>query len=284
MRVGEKAHQYEVIPDWGRGGEIQAFGLPTGVACDSGDRVYVSIREPRWEILVFDREGHLLDRWGKDFLYGPLDERQTFGPVGPHGIWIGPDDHIYLTHTGDHTVRKLTLDGEVVMTLGTPGAPGAHGAPFNKPTRAVEGPGGDLFISDGYGQNRVHRLTASGDLVTSWGEEGKGPGQFELPHDVTVDREGRVYILDRPNGRCQVFNDRGKYQAEHGGFLSPNDLFIAPDGTFYLAERGITILNEGWEILARVDVGGTHGIWVDSHGDIYWSTIGLDKFKKLVRV
>ena len=120
MRVGSGQFQYEVVPDWGRGAEIRAFGLVSGVACDSQDRVYVFIRSPQPEVLVYDPDGRLRNRWGKDLF------------TKPHGIWIGPDDHVFLTDTADHTVRKTTLDGKVVMTLGTPGKPGAPGMPFNQ--------------------------------------------------------------------------------------------------------------------------------------------------------
>jgi DNA-binding beta-propeller fold protein YncE len=284
MRFGDGAFQYEVIADWGRGAEIPAFGLVSGVACDSQDRAYVFIRLPRPEVLVFDRDGRLRDRWGSELF------------TKPHGIWISPDDHIYLTDTGDHTVRKMTPDGRVLMTLGTPGQTGAPGMPFNEPTRAVEAPSGDLFVSDGYGQNRAHRFTAAGERIVSWGETGKGPGQFELPHDITVDRHGRVYILDRPNGRCQLFNEQGEYQAEWTGFRSPNDLFITPDETLYVAEGGqrISVLNRDGEILARWGEKGTtpgqfsdspHGIWVDSRGDLYVSeVIAENRFQKFVRI
>src|SRR5207302_1970522 len=189
----------------------------------------------------FSPDGRLQNRWGAGLF------------SKPHGIWISPDDHIYLTDTADHTVRKTTLDGRVLMTLGTPHQPGAPGEPFNQPTRAVESPSGELFISDGYGQNRAHRFTAAGERVLSWGETGKGPGQFELPHDITVDRRERVYILDRPNGRCQIFNTRGEFQTEWTGLLAPNDLFITPDDTFYVAEaeQRMTMLNPDGKVLAR---------------------------------
>ena len=76
----------------------------SGVACDSQDRVYVFIRLPQPEVMVFDPDGRLRDRWGRDLF------------TKPHGIWISPDDHVYLTDTANHTVIKTTLDGKVVMT------------------------------------------------------------------------------------------------------------------------------------------------------------------------
>jgi hypothetical protein len=301
MRVGQGEYQYDVVHDWGWNGEIEAFGLACGVACDSEDRVYVYVRSPRAEVLVFESDGRLLNRWGSDFL------------TTPHGIWISPNDRVYLTDMGDHTVRKTTLDGELLMTLGTSGKTGAPGAPFNMPTHVVEAPSGDLFVSDGYGQPRVHRFTASGELVLSWGEEGSGPGQFLLPHDVRLDTEERVYVMDRTNLRCQIFDAEGKYQGEWGGLLDPNHQYIASDGTRYVTECGerapgfqlepalsrwlagrISVMSEDWKVLARWGMKGDepwqfkgvpHGIWVDSSGDIYCTeVIAEDGVRKFVRV
>jgi sugar lactone lactonase YvrE len=253
------------------------------VACDSQDRVYVFIRSPQAEVLVYSPDGRLQHRWGKELF------------TKPHGIWIDGEDNVFLTDTAEHTVRKTTLDGKVLMTLGTPGKPGAPGMPFNQPTRAVVGPSGDIFVSDGYGQNRAHRLSPTGERRVSWGETGKGPGQFELPHDISVDSEERVYILDRPNGRCQIFDGRGEFQTEWTGLLAPNDVFISPDQTFYIAEGGqrMSMLNRQGEVLARWGEKGTapgqfsdspHGIWVDSRGDLYVSeVIAENRLQKFAR-
>ena len=105
-------------------------------------------------VLVFDRDGKLLETWGED-LY-----------TTPHGMWIGPQDEIFMTDSADHTVRKYAPSGELLMTLGVKGQPGSPGSPFNRPTRAVMSPGGEIFVGDGYGQNRVHRFTAKGELIT----------------------------------------------------------------------------------------------------------------------
>lgn len=285
MAFGDGPFQYEVIPDWGRrGSAIKAFGLVSGVACDSKDHVYLFIRLPQPEVLVFTPEGELIHRWGRDIF------------SVPHGIWITPEDHIYLTDVKDHTVRKTSLDGRVLMTLGVPGQAGAPGKPFNKPTRAVVARSGDIFVSDGYGQNRAHRFNANGDLLVSWGETGKGAGQFELPHHISVDRFERAYVLDRPNCRCEIFNNKGEFLTEWKGLLEPNDIFITPDDMLFIAEgpQRITVLNMDGEILARWGQKGTgpgqfsdflHGIWVDSRGDLYVSeVIAENRFQKFVRV
>ena len=68
------------------------------------------------------------------------------------------------------------------------------GGPFNLPTDIALTPSGEMFMTDGYGNARVHKFAADGTYLFSWGEPGTGPGQFALPHGVWIDRRGRVLI------------------------------------------------------------------------------------------
>ena len=183
-----------------------------------------------------------------------------------------------------------------MQTFGTIDKPGVPGTPFNQPTRAVLSSSGEMYVSDGYGQSRVHRMTADGDVILSWGGPGTGPGEFNLPHDVTVDHNDKVYILDRGNLRCQIFNNEGEFLTEWTNLGSPNDLFIDPDNIIHIAEarQSICIMTLDGEIIGRWGVKGTgpgqfsdspHGIWIDSNGDIYVSEViaerRLQKFKRI---
>ena len=167
--------------------------MASDVATDSDDRVYVATRTSEafdnitGAIVVFDRNGKFLSAFGGDKLRMP------------HHIWISRDDEIYLTDYFDHAVRKYSPKGELLQVLGTPGQPGAPGGgPFNMPTCAVLAPiSGDIYVSDGYRQSRVHRFTYDGDLKLSWGsgdlnlydedmwdstaKAGTGPGEFHCP-------------------------------------------------------------------------------------------------------
>ena len=241
-------------------------------------------RSPQPAVLIYDRDGTFLRSWGEDIF------------KKPHGIWISPGDEIYVTDTVDHTVRKFSLSGELLMTLGTVDQPGSPGQPFNRPTRAVLSQSGELYVSDGYGQSRVHRLTPDGEVIVSWGEPGTGPGEFALPHDVTLDTNDRVYILDRTNLRCEIFNSNGEYLTEWGDLRSPNDLFIDADDVIHIAEaeQRISIMTTAGEVIGRWGEQGTgpgqfsdapHGIWIDSHGDLYVSEVIAEKrLQKFARV
>jgi hypothetical protein len=281
--VGQGKYTYEVDKEWGRRqGGVPAFGLVTGMATDSHDNVYVFNRQPRAELLVFDRFGRLQTTWGEGRF------------KSPHGIWIDSNDSLYLVDTEAHQVTRWTLDGALIQSWGTYGQPGPPGVPFNKPTYAVVTPDSEMYVSDGYGQFRVHHFSRGGRLIESWGEQGTGPGQFALPHDVCVDSRDRVLVCDRENGRVQLFDRAGAFTGEWTGLLSP--MQIRPVGDLlYLAEGGqrISVRTLDNEVLSSWGSQGPgpdqftdapHAIWVDSRGDIYVSeVVSHNKLQKFIR-
>ena len=291
-RYGFGDYQYELVEGWG---QVPELGVASGVACDSEDRVYVAVRDRPYpqvlsrEILVFDRGGKLVHSFGREHV------------TTPHLIWISADDEIYYADATDHRVRKFSLSGEVLMTLGGyemgPGdtnyeqykTTSAPGEPFDRPTRALLAPSGDMYVSDGYGQERVHRMTVEGEVIRSWGEPGTGPGQFDLPHNVTVDASGRVLILDRGNSRCQVFDAQGEYLTEWGDLRTPNDMFIDGDGVMHIAEGtpdgGVCMMTSDGEVIGRWGDNGGHGLWIDSQGDVYFCMLDRgERLRKFARV
>ncbi|MCZ6636478.1 MAG: peptidyl-alpha-hydroxyglycine alpha-amidating lyase family protein [bacterium] len=278
-------YKYRVIEEWGRGSEGREIGgVVPDVAVDSQGRVYVTRRDPA-AILVYDSGGRFLTVWGDDIL------------TNPHSLWIDPADQIYCADVDDHTVRIFSTGGEVLQTLGTPDQIGTPGLPFNRPTKAMAAPSGEIFVSDGYGQHRVHRFSPDGERILSWGEEGTGPGQFALPHDLWVDRRNRVLVTDRTNHRIQLFDFDGNFLEAWTDIRSPNDIHIDADDIVYVAEapHRISLFNLDGVLLSRWGDEGTapgqfidapHGICVDSHGDIYitevpWQPNRLQKFTRI---
>jgi DNA-binding beta-propeller fold protein YncE len=196
------------------------------VATDTQDRVYVFNRGEH-PVMVFSRDGTLLASWGEGLF------------ARPHGLFIGPDDAVYCTDDRDHTVRKFTPDGRLLLTLGVSGTPSNTGAtsvdfrtilqagpPFHYPTNVAASVEGELYVSDGYGNARVHKFSPDGRLLFSWGEPGAGPGQFRLPHGIGVDRQGTVYVADRENSRIQLFTPDGKYLTEWTDVARPCQVFV----------------------------------------------------------
>ena len=116
--------------------------------------------------------------------------------------------------------------------------------PFNTVTNVTLAPDGEIYAADGYGNARVHRFAADGRLLASWGEPGSGPGQFNLPHGIAVDRGGRVYVADRENSRIQIFSRDGALREIWDWVNRPCDLFIDAEERIHVAELGFVIGNE----------------------------------------
>ncbi len=227
IKVGYGKYVYQHVPGWAKLPKGYEFGHCVGVAIDSKDRVYVYNRSDH-PMMVFDTEGNLINSWGK-------------GIVGSaHHAFAGPDDAIFTTDIGDHTVRRWTAEGKVEMTLGKPNdpPPAMSGKPFNRPTDVTVAPDGSLYITDGYGNARVHRYTADGKHILSWGEPGEGPGQFKTPHGVRVDASGQVFVVDRENFRIQVFKEDGQFVRQFRGMNRPDQVVINPDGVLMVPELG----------------------------------------------
>jgi DNA-binding beta-propeller fold protein YncE len=79
-------------------------------------------------------------------------------------------------------------------------------------THTALSPRGDIYVSDGYQNARVHKYSPNGKPLFSWGEPGTAAGQFNLVHNIACDDDGWVYVADRENHRVQVFDSNGKYQ------------------------------------------------------------------------
>ncbi len=301
MIVGEGTFRYEVVEGWEQLPAGWSHGDVAGVATDSQDRVYVFNRSEH-PVIVYDREGKFLDAWG---------DAKTY--PRPHGITI-VDDVVYLADDTDHTVRKCTLDGKVLMTLGTPGQPSDTGyranvpgnlstiergaAPFNRPTRLSVASSGELYVADGYGNARIHRFSADGTLIQSWGEPGTGDGQFNLPHSVWAHADGRVFVCDRENDRIQIFSATGDLLGMWTNVTCPGDMFFDAQGNVYVGEMSwekgeknlagrtwaedrhakLTVRDMDGNVLsswggadpcAADGISSPHGLGVDSRGDIY---------------
>ncbi|MDA1127997.1 MAG: peptidyl-alpha-hydroxyglycine alpha-amidating lyase family protein [Chloroflexi bacterium] len=278
VRVGASTRVYEQLESWEKLPEGWVLGQ-TAIVTDSQDRVYLFNRGDH-PLIVLDREGNFLNSWGE----GQLPDA--------HGMFIDGDDNLYMPVKNSHVVLKYKPDGNLLMTLGEWDKPSDTGwsgnysdpavraaGPFNRPSDIALDAKGDLYISDGYGNSRVHKFSADGKLQFSWGEPGKtGPGEFHVPHGVWVHTDGRVFVADRENNRIQIFDADGKYLDEWGGLARPCDIYIDQDDVLYVPELDgfMTILSIDGDVIATwgspLDAGwgnGAHAVWVDSHGDIY---------------
>ena len=214
------------------------------MATDSRDRVFVFNRG-EIPVIIFDRDGRFQCSWGEGLF------------ARPHGITIGPDDAVYITDDLDHTVKKFTPDGTLLLTFGKSGGPSDTGAtsqdfrtirragpPFHYPTNVALAADGSLYIADGYGNARVHKFSADGRHLSSWGEPGAGPGQFRVPHGIAVGtrrhgrrgrpreqppavlRAGRAVLegMDRDRAALPGRDRRGRGRVRRGAGLQGGDV------------------------------------------------------------
>ena len=208
--LGSGEHRYRVVENWAKLPDGWSLTDAASVAVDSKDRIYVFNRGAH-PMVVLDREGNFITSWGEG-----LFNRA-------HGLHIDADDNLYCTDDGDHTVRKCTIDGKVLLTIGIPNkpAPFMSGEPFHRCTHTALSPKGEIYVSDGYGNACVHKYSPDGKLLKTWGEPGTDPGQFNIVHNIATDADGWVYVADRENHRVQVFDGNGKYETQWNNLHRP---------------------------------------------------------------
>jgi DNA-binding beta-propeller fold protein YncE len=269
------------------------FKEATSVAVDTKDNVYVFNRG-NWPVMIFDRAGNFLSDWG----VGDFDR--------PHGIRIDDQDNLYTADDLGHIIEKRTCDGKLLMRIGERGkaAEWQEGEPFNRPTDvAIHPDSGDLFITDGYGNSRVHRFDKEGKHVKSWGEPGSRPGQFSLPHNICMVGVEKVAVCDRENFRIQVFTLDGEFvqqviahrpMAIYAGRNASTNIYIAeagaPEVQAGVKRLGLNVvvydkdLNEVGRFGNELGGEGAdqflapHGMSVDSEGSVYVAEVSYTAY------
>jgi sugar lactone lactonase YvrE len=279
--VGSGSHTYEVHEDWAQLPEGVDL-LAASVTVDSNDNVYCFSRVKEHPVVVFDRDGRFLRSWGAGLF------------AFPHTIRVDRDDNLWIVDRDHAQMMLFTKDGKLLRTLGTKGFRSATGVapddfrseafqkvthggpPFNLPTDIDVARSGEMFVTDGYGNARVHKFSADGTLLKSWGEPGTGPGEFRLPHGVWIDRRGRVLIADRENDRVQVFDQEGRLlQIWPTKLIGPAVFYVDDEDVVYIVEHNsgmVSVLTLDGERLAHwgdAAFRSCHGIWADSRGDLY---------------
>jgi NHL repeat len=184
-------------------------------------------------VLKFDASGKLVKSWGAgEFLY-------------PHGIFIGRDDHVWLVEGVSQSgvvanvIREFTPDGKLLRTMGKSGTTGYATDHFDGVSDVLVAPDGSIFVADGHSNktnNRILKYDRKGNFLHAWGKLGSGPGEFNAPHGLAMDRGGRLYVADRSNSRIQIFDQEGKFLAEWRQFGRPSGIFITQDDMIYVAD------------------------------------------------
>jgi sugar lactone lactonase YvrE len=247
-------------------------------------------------VLKFDASGKLVTSFGAGMF------------VSPHGIHVDRQGNIWLADgaakggKGDQ-VFKFSPEGKVLMTLGKAGVAGDGPDTFGPPSDILVAPNGDVFVADGHGGNtnaRIVKFSKEGAFIKSWGKKGSGPGEFDTPHSLAMDKSGRLFVADRGNSRIQIFDQDGKFLAEWKQFGRPSGIYIDKNDVLYAADtqsdektnapfkRGIRVgsAKDGkvTAFIPDADPDGTgEGVAVDADGHIYGALTSKQALKQYVK-
>jgi DNA-binding beta-propeller fold protein YncE len=284
---------YHFVANWPTMPKGYNFGEGSGVDVDKQDNVWVCNRGA-WPIMQFDKNGKLLQAWNRDTV-SPMPG----GPGrGTHAIRVDPDGNIWLVDVDGHILFKFTPQGRRLMKIGTrQGDPSNNESRvgFNRPTNMWFLPNRHMYVSDGYGNRRVVEFDQDGVYVRHWGTNGTGDGQFSLPHAVTVDSKGLVYVADRANSRVEIFDATGKFITKWTDVGQPWDLYyVAKENAIYMCDGiycRITKMDLQGKVLGVLSSWGNapgkieyaHSIAVDSEGSIYVAEIKNLRVQKWAR-
>ena len=302
--LGDGAHKYEWISNWAKLPEgMKYVGSTHGnVSIDAKDRVYFNTDTDN-AVMVFTPDGKYVKSFAKEF-------------KGAHGMWIckeGDKEVLWLCSLGRSEVAKMTLDGEVLLTIPFPEKSGVYKAKGEyKPTGVTIGPNGDVYVGDGYGKSWCHQWNAKGEYLRSWNGEKGAAGKFSTPHGMCLDTRGaepRIVVADRGNHRIQVYSLDGEYVSHATeGLRAPCTAYIRGDDMVIPDLQGrITILNKENKLIAHLGENedkakqgknpvppeqwkdgqftAPHGAAWDSKGDLYvedWNATGrVNKMKRI---
>lgn len=324
MTIVTTVGSFDWQPGWGDlPSEVAGCDVPA-VAVGPDDRVFVLSRSPL-PVVVLDPTGAFVTGWGAgDF-------------ARPHGVHVAPDGSLWCADDEGQRLLHYSATGKLLRVIQgedntaqtgyVPGYPRSvlrSAGPFCYPTGIATGDAEDLWVTDGYGNARVHHFDRDGELLGSFGNPGGGPVEFVIPHGLLHLPTGHLLVSDRENERVQEIDPSGVMVASWEKVYFPNNIATVDHSVYYVAELGNVIQGPptGTKVVAdaphaRVtarDKTGTllaeilplpgkapdiffapHGIAIGSHGDLYVGQVraaysrGMDRtggpcLGKLVRV
>jgi DNA-binding beta-propeller fold protein YncE len=232
------------------------LGMVSWVASSPDGTVYLLQRGEKADpVLAIDRGGKVLRSWGRGRY------------VMPHAIRVDAQGNVWTTDAASSHVIKYSPRGEVLLDIAVGGQPSPCRNNFCSTTDVGFAADGRVFVSDGYANARVLEYSADGKKIREWGTPGTGPGQFNLPHSIQIDRAGVVHVADRENGRIQRFDQSGTFLGEWPSFGKTFGL-KADGGFLWLSTqpRQQPNLSPGWLLKVETATGAIAG-WVPSTGN-----------------
>jgi len=224
----------------------QTMGQTVGVSTNSKGHLFVYSRSVNqgmarggraamlWE---FDENGKFVKEWG------PNNYAESFA----HAVRVDKQDNVWQVDEGSGMIVKYDPEGQHIFWLGrTPEAidylqgnlevlhftpatapparnphPNGRMGAFDRETDVAFDSQNNIFVSDGYGNSRVVKISPDGHWTKAVGTWGHDQDQFSTPHGITIDAQNNVYIADRGNRRIQVYDDDLNYKKTITGIGAP---------------------------------------------------------------
>jgi sugar lactone lactonase YvrE len=298
-QTGNVPNPYHEVAAWAK--------LPAGVSwggvisvdpAPNGDIWVFHRSDPT--ILRFDQSGKVVKSFGAGLF------------AQAHGMTVDRDGNVWVTdaQTKDgkgQQVFKFSPEGKLLLTLGKAGIAGDGNDVFSGPADVVIARNGDIFVADGHIAGtpigRIVKFSKDGRFIKAWGKRGKGPGEFDTPHAMAIDSQGRIFVADRGNNRIQIFDQDGRFIDQWKQFGRPSGVFIDSNDTIYVADsqsnatqnpgfkRGIRIGNaKDGTVTAMVPFAepdpdknnnaGSEGVAADAKGNLYAAEVTTEMLKK----
>lgn len=284
--INNLPNPYETVRNWGVLPNGRTWGSVSAVNVDiDGIHIWAIDRcgtnscigstvDP---IVKLDPDGNVVKSFGAGLI------------AWPHGMDVDSEGNVWVvdarsanqrelknfpdeTNKG-HVVLKFSPDGELLLTLGTPGVTGDPPTHFTAPNDVLIAPDGSIFVAETHGaqyqdepgpdaKSRISKFSPDGTFIMSFGEWGYKDGQFRSPHSLAMDSQGRLFVADRGNRRIQIFDQEGNHQDTWYQFSRISGLFIDDNDVLYAIDsESDDNYNPGWRKGLRVGSAKTGEVW-----------------------
>ncbi|HTM69253.1 MAG TPA: hypothetical protein VL426_08270, partial [Candidatus Binatia bacterium] len=246
--------------------------------------------------------------------------------LSPHGIDVDRDGNVWVTDCActlgrnaqpqnppaGHQVFKFSPDGKLLMTLGKAGGAGATDSGFFwQPNDVLVAPNGEIYVAEGHSSGagsiaRIRKFSKDGKLIATWGQFGKGPDDYDQPHALAMDSQGRLFVGDRGNNRIKILDQNGKLLDTWYQFSRPSGIYIDRQDRIYVTDSesgSVEQEHKDWKRGIRVgsakdgkvtafipdpvehatNTSAAEGVAADGAGNIYGAEVGPRALKKYVK-